>query len=367
MQGSGIWQDGSFVDWYAGAELTRKYDFNAPVTEDITLYAKWRYPFSVCAYDRTNSADYDGGQYMVLGENLPERMRSGGCNLNAVEGNITFTAYPAVGYVFAGWYKGEYAGMVDDSHTMVSRPLDMEDSANLLSADREFTYPLNGYAVICAVFEKCTSHNWEQHIEKATPDENGYIYSTCSFCREETAHAPLLKVDHIALSALSGTSFTYTGKAIRPGVTVANGEGALPADVYTVTYLNNVNAGTATARVTLRGDYYTGTKDLTFTIGKAPNTLTVKGRTVKLKASKVKKKNQTVKVSKAFGISSAQGSVKFKKISGSKKIKVAANGRFTVRKGLKKGTYKIKVQVTAAGGANYAPGTKTVTVKIRIK
>ena len=30
-----------FSGWYSDAELTSEYDFNSPVTEDITLYAKW--------------------------------------------------------------------------------------------------------------------------------------------------------------------------------------------------------------------------------------------------------------------------------------------------------------------------------------
>ena len=30
-----------FAGWYTDAELTQLYDFNAPVTSDLTLYAKW--------------------------------------------------------------------------------------------------------------------------------------------------------------------------------------------------------------------------------------------------------------------------------------------------------------------------------------
>ena len=36
-------------------------------------------------------------------------------------------------------------------------------------------------------------------------------------------------------------------------------------------------------------------------------------------------------------------------------------------KGTKKGTYKMKVTVTAAGNASYKAGTKTVTVKVKVK
>lgn len=33
----------TFAGWYSDEELTKAYDFSTPVTEDITLYAKWKY------------------------------------------------------------------------------------------------------------------------------------------------------------------------------------------------------------------------------------------------------------------------------------------------------------------------------------
>lgn len=41
--------------------------------------------------------------------------------------------------------------------------------------------------------------------------------------------------------------------------------------------------------------------------------------------------------------------------------------KITVKKRLKKGTYKLKVTVTAAGNRNYLAGTKTVTLKVKIR
>ena len=56
---------------------------------------------------------------------------------------------------------------------------------------------------------------------------------------------------------LSGTSFEYTGDAIKPTVTVKDGSTTIPAEEYTVGYSNNVNAGTATVTITDKpdGDY----------------------------------------------------------------------------------------------------------------
>ena len=43
-------------------------------------------------------------------------------------------------------------------------------------------------------------------------------------------------------------------------------------------------------------------------------------------------------------------------------------GKLVIKKGLKKGTYKVKVKVKASGNANYkASGWKSVIFKIKVK
>ena len=62
------------------------------------------------------------------------------------------------------------------------------------------------------------------------------------------------------------TNQTYTGSAITPSVTVKDGDTTLVKDTdYTVSYSNNVNAGTATVTIVGKGNY-SGTKEVTFTI-----------------------------------------------------------------------------------------------------
>ncbi len=57
-----------------------------------------------------------------------------------------------------------------------------------------------------------------------------------------------------------------------------------------------------------------------------------------------------------------------KKSGGNKKITInKTTGKVTVKKKLKKGTYKIKVKVTAAGNSNYKTLTRTVTFKLKVK
>ena len=102
-------------------------------------------------------------------------------------------------------------------------------------------------------------------------------------------------------------------------------------------------------------------------LAKKANTLSVKGKTVKVKFAKLKKKKQTIAINKAMTVSNAQGAVTYAKASGNKKITVAKNGKITVKKGLKKGAYKVKIKVTAAGNDEYNAAVKTVTVTIKVK
>ena len=99
---------------------------------------------------------------------------------------------------------------------------------------------------------------------------------------------------------------------------------------------------------------------------RANQTLIVKAKKPSVKASKLKKKKQTIKKAKAFNITGAQGTMAFKKVSGNKQLMISKKGNITVKKGTKKGTYRIKVLVTAAGNENYKAGSKTITVKVKV-
>ncbi len=104
---------------------------------------------------------------------------------------------------------------------------------------------------------------------------------------------------------------------------------------------------------------------------KKANPIKASGKTVKVKRNK----KAVIKKDKAFTIKNAKGAVTFKlssakmgKKSFKKYFKIdKKTGKITVKKGLKKGTYKIKVKVTAAGNSNYNKATKTVTVTVRVK
>jgi hypothetical protein len=106
--------------------------------------------------------------------------------------------------------------------------------------------------------------------------------------------------------------------------------------------------------------------DTTETVKKAKksNTLKVSVKKKTVKKSKLKKSKKTVS---AITVKNAQGKVTYAKLSGSKYLNVTKKGKIEVKKGTKKGTYKIKVKVTAKGNSSYKKASKTVTVKIKVK
>ena len=163
----------------------------------------------------------------------------------------------------------------------------------------------------------------------------------------------------------------YNGKPQTPGMFVILKKGLdqkyleLDKD-YVVSYTNNVEPGIAT--LTIEGiGAYTGTYTETFKISKGVNPFRVNVKDAVVKASKLAKKKLTIKKSDVFSVKKAKGKVTFKKKSGSKALSVTSKGDMKVKKGTKKGTYTMKVSVTAAGNEYYEKGNQTVTVSVKVK
>ena len=179
-----------------------------------------------------------------------------------------------------------------------------------------------------------------------------------------------------ATISLSKSTFTYNARVQKPTVSVA-GEQQLEEGVdYTLAWSNasSMNAGTYTVTVNGKGNY-DGAITATYTIKKAANPLSIKNKTTTVKYSKLKRKSQGIAVTKAIAFTKkGVGKLSYKLASVSKgKFKKyfkvnATSGKITVKKGLKKGTYKLKVAVKAGGNDNYlASKAKTITCKIVVK
>ncbi len=174
---------------------------------------------------------------------------------------------------------------------------------------------------------------------------------------------------------LSETAFTYNGKIQKPVIKTIKGLALIAGTDYTEDWSNasSRNAGTYTVTITGKGRY-TGTAKAVYTIGKAPNPMKVKPRVATVKYRKLKKKTQTIKRAKAIKVSKAQGKLFYKFVSVNKSsfkkyFKInAKTGNVIVKKGLKKGIYRVKVKVRAAGNTNYkASAWKKVAFKVQVK
>lgn len=105
------------------------------------------------------------------------------------------------------------------------------------------------------------------------------------------------------------------------------------------------------------------------TVLKGQNPMVVKAKTKKVSYSKVKKKSRKVKGAIVFS-SAPAGKVTYAKVKKGSSKRLSINkktGMIAVKKGTKRGTYKIKVKVKAKGNASYNSATKTVTVKVKVK
>ena len=102
---------------------------------------------------------------------------------------------------------------------------------------------------------------------------------------------------------------------------------------------------------------------------KDANTLSASGKTAKVKYKKAKKKNQTLSIFKV--VSFADGGIgtrSYSKVSGNKKITInKSTGKVTVKKKIKKGTYKVTIWVKSSGDATHIRTQKKVTFKIKVK
>lgn len=126
-------------------------------------------------------------------------------------------------------------------------------------------------------------------------------------------------------------------------------------------------AGTAKITVTAKKStkYREATKTITITVAKASPTVKTKISTKTYKYATIKKKSQVFTLGASVN---SKGTLSYKKLSGSSAMKIdAKTGKLTVKKGLKKGTYRVKVQIKAAARGNYNAGSKTVTVTVKVK
>ena len=156
---------------------------------------------------------------------------------------------------------------------------------------------------------------------------------------------------------LGRTEYTYSGKANKPSVTVKDGRTRLTRGRdYSLTYSSNVNAGRG--RVTISGmGSYTGTVTRYFTIRKASQNIRLSATSIRCKSSSLRYSSGRTRVT----VRNARGRVTF--TSNSRYITVNNSGLLVIRKGTRRGTYRVTVR--AASTANYLAAKKTITIYVQ--
>ena len=163
----------------------------------------------------------------------------------------------------------------------------------------------------------------------------GSKHKECTVCKKvlETAEIPALS--RISISKASVTLYTstyaYDGKAKKPGVTVKlNGKALKNGTDYTVSYSNNTKVGTATVKITGKGNY-TGSFSKTFKIKNNFKKATISGISNKSYTGKnitqsitVKYNGKTLKNGTNYTVSYSNN-----KNIGTATVKIAGKGSYT--------------------------------------
>ena len=196
----------------------------------------------------------------------------------------------------------------------------------------------------------------------ATTSKNGSRVSdlTCTECGYRTVKTEAIaKIKSVTLSA---SSYTFDGKAKKPTVTVKDANNKVVSkSFYTVTYSNNKNVGTATAKVVFKGDY-SGTKSLSYKInpkGTALSKLT--GGKKQFTATWKKQTTQTTGYELQYSTSSNFKGAKTVTVGSAKTVKKLV-------KSLKaKKTYYVRIRTykTVKKQKYYSAWSNTKTVKTK--
>lgn len=197
--------------------------------------------------------------------------------------------------------------------------------------------------------------------------------SLFSFSEGEAVGAPAITMNGVTLKAGTDYEITYAES------TLDRNHVKMGKDEFDVYWINVKEGGQVYDSVpTQKGIYkciiksrgeYSGENTQTNIQICSANTMKVSAAAKTVKYSKVKKKAQTVapiKVSKAKGYVTYSGEGSNAKSKKALKIN-AKNGKITVKKGTKKGTYKMKVTVSASGDETSNGKTVSKTVSIKVK
>ena len=161
-----------FLGWYKDAELLIRYDFSIPVTEDHTIYARWKKDPAIENQEFIISFDSNGGSEVpsqtVPGAEYVKRPDDPAKN----------------GYIFDGWYKDadlkipyDFTIPVTEAHTVYAR---WKKDPEIASRVFVFTFDSMGGLPV----EDIRVNGCDYVTDLPVPVKNGYIFD--AWCNEET-------------------------------------------------------------------------------------------------------------------------------------------------------------------------------------
>lgn len=247
----------------------------------------------------------------------------------------------------------EVSGIKDAAYTGkdISQELTVKLGDNILAEDTDYTVS----------YRNNTEPGTASAIIRGKGDYFGKITKTFNITKAESS------------IKLTGKSAVYTGKAVNFKTTDANVTGSTGKVTYkyytdsackqNISASKVKNAGTYYAKAFVEADQYCQSAE--------SSPVKIKITKAKQKISKVTPKKKKVKAGKSFELkaktSKEKAAISFVKVSGNSKIKVNKNGKVSVKKGLKAGTYTVKLKVNAAATANYKKASAVKKIKIIVR
>lgn len=191
-----------------------------------------------------------------------------------------------------------------------------------------------------------TDHDYKEIITPATQEKDGVITKKCNLCDKEITK----NISKVASITLDFISKDYTGKVMKPAVTIKSADGKkISTDNYSVTYKTNCkNGGKHIVEVLFKGNYK----------GKATKSFKINPISQVIDASDISVVCQNNKKKIGAKLKVGDGSLKYT----SKNTKVAVVDSKGNIKAKAVGVAKIIIEATKTD--NYKKSTKQVTVTV---
>ena len=287
------------------------------------------------------------GKTLTVGEDYQITSNSGGTNV----GNYTVTV------TGIGLYKDAASGTftINKVTPTVTAPtakvLTYNGSAQVLATAGSTNFGTLKYSL--------DNSTWQTAVPAATNQGSYTLYykvdgdSNINSVAAKSITCSINAKQVTATVELSQTTYTYNGSAFKPTVTVKDGSTVIPASEYTVTYSNNVNAGTATVTINDNtGGNYEVIGSADFTINKAAGSISY----------------ETTTVNKTYGNSAftnaltktGDGSVTYSS-SNTNVATVNSSGQVTI-----KAAGSVTITATVTDGTNYTYTTKTASYTLSV-